>query len=74
VHGWPGGIGALIVFVLLVWGAFLMAGVLTVKAHADLNSQVTAWTSYHGWAPVTEPSPLLLKAADPSRPGRPRRS
>jgi hypothetical protein len=64
VHGWLGGIGTLIVFVLLVWGLFLVAGVLTVKAHADLDSQVTAWTDYHGWAPVTEPSPLLLKAAD----------
>ena len=64
MHGWLDGIGALILFVLLVWGLFLMAGVLTVKAHADLNSQVTAWTNYHGWAPVTEPSPMLLKAAD----------
>ena len=42
MHGWLGGIGALIVFVLLVWGLFLVAGVLTVKAHADLDSQVTA--------------------------------
>ncbi|GAA0922807.1 hypothetical protein [Virgisporangium aurantiacum] len=64
MHGWLGGIGALIVFALLVWGLFLMAGVLTVKAHVDLNSQVTAWTNYRDWAPVTEPSPLLLKAAD----------
>lgn len=64
MDGWAGGIGALIVFVLLVWGLFLVAGVQTVKAHADLNSQLAAWTEYHGWAPVTEPSPLLLKAAD----------
>jgi hypothetical protein len=64
VHGWLGGIGALILFVLLVWGLLLLAGALTVKAHADLNGQVTAWTNYHDWAPVTQPPPLLLKAAD----------
>jgi hypothetical protein len=48
-------------------GLSLLAGVLTVKTHAGLDSRLAAWTNYHGWAPVTEASPLLLKAADADR-------